>query len=60
MTPLQERVAEIIQLIKSSRVNAIRAVNTELINLNYRSQRYHYVLRDHPFMGAPNGYGIPG
>lgn len=40
MTPLQERFAEIIQLIKNSRTNAIRYVNTELINLNWNIGRY--------------------
>lgn len=40
MAPLQERFAEIIQLIKNGRDNAIRCVNTELIDLNWNIGRY--------------------
>ena len=40
MTPSQERFAEIIKLIKNSRANAIRYVNTELINLNWNIGKY--------------------
>lgn len=40
MTPSQERFVEIIQLIKNSRTNAIRHVNTALINLNWNIGKY--------------------
>ena len=37
---IRDRFSDIVELIKQSRSNAIRAVNAELINLNWKIGEY--------------------
>lgn len=41
---MDNRFTDIIQLIKQSRTNAIKAVNSELINLYWSKRTYRFVV----------------